>query len=204
MTRWMTDLTTKLDELAVLVPPPEVPDLGTKSWSAVFAELGSPLPADFMLLVERYGSFEIGGYGTDWRGENRRRIEYLGVVDPRYAGGSWAEDSVHKGDVYRELRNAHPKSHPMAAWPEPGGFLPWGNTVDADHFGWLTVGHPDDWPIVLWGRGDQWADREPLPITVTEFLVNWLSGSPDLPHMAELWPGGSFGPVWCGSLLFAS
>ncbi|TDE32756.1 hypothetical protein E1289_14585 [Actinomadura sp. 6K520] len=84
-----------------------------------------------MLLVERYGSFQIGGYGTDWRGENRHRLEYLGVMDPRCAGGSWAKGAVHIGDVYRELRQAHPPSYPMAAWPEPGGFLSWGNTIDA-------------------------------------------------------------------------
>ncbi|MEW2353303.1 SMI1/KNR4 family protein [Spirillospora sp. NPDC029432] len=189
-----------MDELVALVPPPEDPDLGTKSWDTVFDELGSPLPADFMALVEQYGSFEIGGYAFDGRGENTRGLEYLGVMDPRYAGGNWAKGAVNIGDVYRELREEHPASFPPAAWPEPGGFLSWGNTIDADHFGWLTVGHPDDWPIVLWGRGHEWDDQEPLQTTVTEFLVNWLSGSPDLPHMPELWPGGSSGPVWCDAL----
>ncbi len=81
-------------------------------------------------------------------------------MDPRYAGGSWAKGAVHIGDVYRELRETHPHSYPTAAWPETGGFLSWGNTIDADHFGWMTVGQPDDWPIVLWGRGDQWADQD--------------------------------------------
>lgn len=102
-----------------------------------------------------------------------------------------------RGDAYRKFRERFPHTYRLAAWPEPGGFLGWGTTIDADWFGWLTEGDPDEWPIVAEGRGDEWIDEPPLHITVTEFLLHWFSGAPDLPRMTELWEGGEWETVIC-------
>jgi hypothetical protein len=192
---------TPLDELVALLPPPASPSHGGRSWEEVFAELGTALPADFVALIERYGDFEVGGLGVDDHGD-RDYLEFLMVSDPRVVRPqvTWAQAAVMRGDFYRRLREEIPGMYRLAAWPEPGGFLGWGTTIDGDWFGWLTEGDPDEWPIVADGRGNEWIDEPPLRITATEFLLHWFSGAPDLRHMAQLWEGGEWEPVECRSL----
>ncbi|WP_344941713.1 hypothetical protein [Actinomadura miaoliensis] len=165
----------------------------------MFAELGTGLPQDFVALIERYGAFQVGGLGESDDG-TRDYLEFLMVADPRVVrshGVTWAQAAVMREDTYRSLRAQFPDTYMLAAWPEPGGFLGWGTTIDGDWFGWLTEGDPDEWPIVAEGRGDQWIDEPPLQNTATEFLLHWLSGVPDLPYMAQLWEGGEWEPVEC-------
>ncbi|MQY06070.1 hypothetical protein ACRB68_41500 [Actinomadura sp. RB68] len=170
-----------------------------RSWEEVFQELGTALPADFVALIERYGAFEVGGLGEDDHGE-RDYLEFLVVADPRseHRKVTWAQAAVLRADAYNPLREAFPDMHRL--WPEPGGFLGWGTTIDGDWFGWLTEGEPDEWPIVADGRDDEWRGEPPLRITATEFLLHWFSGAPDLPHMAQLWAGGEWEPVECKPL----
>ncbi|WP_018220958.1 hypothetical protein [Salinispora pacifica] len=47
----------------------------------------------------------------------------------------------------------------LPVWPEPGGFLPFANSIDSDELGWLTEGNPDEWPLIifeLWDDEDYW------------------------------------------------
>ncbi|MEW2357664.1 hypothetical protein [Spirillospora sp. NPDC029432] len=80
------------------------------------------------------------------------------------------------GDQYRSFRSQRPEDHPFAAWPEPGGFLSWGNSVNGDHLRWLTQGEPDRWPVALWPRHSD--DHRVVGDTVTDFLLSWFSGDP--------------------------
>ncbi|MFI0353960.1 hypothetical protein [Actinomadura sp. 9N407] len=189
-----------LDQLVALLPPPESPVPGMRSWKEVFEELGTALPTDFVTLIERYGAFEVGSLGeSDYEGPHY--LEFLAVSDPRVVRKqvTWAQAAGMRADAYNPLREHDSEMYRL--WPEPGGFLGWGTTIEGDWFGWLTEGDPEGWPIVADGRGNEWIDEQPLRITTTEFLLHWFSGAPDLPYMAQLWAGGEWDPVECKSLL---
>ncbi|MFF0776623.1 hypothetical protein ACFYUK_47630 [Nonomuraea wenchangensis] len=49
--------------------------------------------------------------------------------DPKFSLDGWDE-------LFDELGT-------FAAWPEPGGFLPWGASIDGEWLGWLTEGESD-------------------------------------------------------------
>jgi hypothetical protein len=152
-----------LRELVARVPPPPEPSFGKATWQQVFAELGTAMPADYVEFINTYGSCEFG--------------YYLGIGDPRdYQPLSYHQAWCESGDEYREMREEFPEFHPLAAWPEAGGFLGWGTDIDGNWFGWLTEGEPDHWPIAVWGR--QLEDGLITHVSMTEFLTGWLSSPP--------------------------
>ncbi|MDX6240418.1 MAG: hypothetical protein QOG10_5238 [Kribbellaceae bacterium] len=69
--------------------------------------------------------------------------EWLTFVTPlRTNGRGFADHANEVLDGYRDLRAQYPEFQPLAVWPEPGGFLPFANSVDGDVLGWLTQGPP--------------------------------------------------------------
>jgi hypothetical protein len=77
-------------------------------------------------------------------------------------------------DGYRQLRAKFPERYPLPVWPEPGGFLPFADSIDGDQLGWLTEGEPDSWPLIVHQRH---ADQGPrLPGTLIETLLEWNRG----------------------------
>ncbi|RAY10870.1 hypothetical protein DPM19_33460 [Actinomadura craniellae] len=161
-----------LSKLMARVSPPPEPTFGTSSWQQVFAELGTALPADYVEFIDTYGSCEFGGY--------------LAIADPRSYGTTLTYHQVwcDHGDQYRESRERFPDLLPLAAWPEPGGFLGWGSDIDGNWFGWLTEGEPDRWPTAVWGR--QMKDGLVGPVPMTEFLFGWLSHPPAFHGLPDL------------------
>lgn len=89
-------------------------------------------------------------------------------------------------DGYRDLRESFPEDFPLAAWPEPGGFLAFANSIDGDELGWLTQGDPDRWPVIVYPRHDD--QGPPLPGTLTETLLDWMRGRLDAAGFATLDP----------------
>lgn len=150
-----------LEALSLLVPPPEAPYLGGGTWQELSGELGSRLPAEYVALMDRYGA----GCWAGW----------LRFVTPlRPAGRGFVRHAEETLDAYRTLRADFPENLPLAVWPEPGGFLPFANSIDGDHLGWLTEGEPDDWPLIVWPRH---ADQgPPLEGGLTDVLLEWLRG----------------------------
>ncbi|MER6480065.1 SMI1/KNR4 family protein [Streptomyces filamentosus] len=163
---------TGLDTLTVLVPPPAEPYLGERDWDWVHERLGTRLPTAYRRFAEAYG----GGLWRDW----------LRVSLPLGAGeydlvpwGHWY------GDNYRNLRASHPDRHPLAAWPEPGGFLPFASSLDGDQLGWLTEGDdPDAWPLIVDPRHARVGP--PLTGTLTGVLLSWLRGELDVEGLPRL------------------
>ncbi|MEU7862090.1 SMI1/KNR4 family protein [Nonomuraea sp. NPDC049141] len=150
-----------LEQLIAVVPPPPVPAFGTDEWNDVFSDFGLRLPADYVAFIERYGRCEFA--------------RWLSVHDPRALPKEYRVQAAHWGDDYRDLREDFPEYHPLAMWPEPGGFFPWGSTIDGDEIGWLTIGEPEEWPCIVVPRH---ADQEPpIQETMTEWLVGWASGT---------------------------
>jgi hypothetical protein len=151
-----------LAALTALVPPPPHPDLGEQTWEWLYERLGTRLPTEYVELMQRYG----GGCWAGW----------LRLDTPLSADREGlAEHSGWACDNYRSLRDSHPEYYPLAAWPEPGGILPFGDSIDGDELCWLTVGDsPDDWPLIVHPRhSDQ---GPPLPLPLADTLLEWLRG----------------------------
>ncbi|WP_182909813.1 SMI1/KNR4 family protein [Microbispora sp. H13382] len=151
-----------LDRLTVLVPPPATPVFGTRDWDEVFADLGLRLPADYVAFLERYGSCEFA--------------RWLSIKDDRALTHEQCVLAPEWMDHYRDLRGDYPEDFPLAMWPEPGGFFPWGSTIDGDYLGWMTVGTPEEWPVALI-IDDHEAQEHLFRETMTEWLVGWASGA---------------------------
>ncbi|MFI8324627.1 SMI1/KNR4 family protein [Streptomyces sp. NPDC085529] len=154
---------TGLDTLTALVPPPPEPYLGERDWTWVHERLGTRLPAEYVRLTETYG----GGVWCDWL-----RVK-LPLGTGEYDLVAWAHWCT---DNYRGLRANFPDRHPLAAWPEPGGLLPFASSIDGDQLCWLTEGDdPDAWPLIVFPRHDR--QGPPLTGTLTEVLLGWLRGA---------------------------
>jgi hypothetical protein len=150
-----------LAALRLLAPPPAKPYLGDGSWERLFEELGTRLPTDYIELMDTYGA----GCWSEW----------LNFVTPlRTNGRGFAYHANEVLDGYRNLRAQHPEFQPLAVWPEPGGFLPFANSVEGDVLGWLTQGSPDEWPLIVYPRHA--AQGPPLQGTVVDTLLDWLRG----------------------------
>jgi hypothetical protein len=163
---------TGLDALRLLSPPPEHPYLGDGTWEGLFAELGTQLPREYVELMEVYGA---GDWGT-WL----RFLTPLRTGERRFV--THVEEAL---DAYRMLKDNYPDGYPLTVWPEPGGFLPFANSYDADHLGWLTQGpDPDAWPLIVWPRH---TDQGPaLTGGLIDTLLTWQRGTPAVPGLAAL------------------
>ncbi|MEU0883009.1 SMI1/KNR4 family protein [Lentzea sp. NPDC005914] len=150
---------TGLSALRGLVVPPAKPNLGGLSWEWLYGELGTRLPSDYVALMECYGGGEFAGWLRLWT-----PLDPHGMVDS-------SEGAL---DANRQLRAEFPEFHPVPLWPEPGGFLPFGDSNDGDQFGWLTSGEPDEWPLIFAPRH---ADQGPaLAGKLADTVLEWLRG----------------------------
>lgn len=153
---------TGLAALCELVPPPPAPYLGEGSWDGLFERLGTRLPTEFVDLMERYGY----GNFADWlRFPAPLRSDHRGLAEQ-------VEESL---SIYRDLRDEFPDSQPLAVWPESGGFLPFADTHGGDEIGWLTLGEPDEWPVIVYPRHND--QGPPLAGRLTDLILEWLRGN---------------------------
>lgn len=64
------------------------------------------------------------------------------------------------------------------AFPESGGLLVWGASIDGDEFHWRTEGQPNEWTVVVAGRNDDWYHHEG---SLSSYLA-WLCSGTATPH----------------------
>jgi hypothetical protein len=154
---------TGLAALRLLSPPPAVPYLGDGDWDKLFDELGLRLPDEFVTLMAVYGA----GCWSNW----------LRFLTPLRSGERRFVDHVRATtDPYREFRELYPHRYGLAVWPEPGGFLPFANSIDGDEIGWLTEGpDPNAWPLIVYPRHAQQGPA--LPMGLIDTLVAWQRGT---------------------------
>jgi hypothetical protein len=154
---------TGLDALRLLCPPPADPYLGDGTWAGLSHELGTALPSEYTTLMDLYGAGCWGNwlrFYTPLRTGERRYLQHI--------------ESTTNG--YRQLKANRPQLYPLASWPEPGGFLPFANSIDGDQLGWLTEGDsPDDWPLIVWPRHAK--QGPPLPDGLIDTLLAWMRGT---------------------------
>jgi hypothetical protein len=163
---------TGLAALRLLVPPPAEPYLGGGTWEELFAELGTRLPREYVELLDVYGA----GAFSEWL----RLHTPLRTGERRFV--TLAEEVL---SGYRQMRKRNPAAYPLPVWPEPGGFLPFGNSIDGDWLGWLTEGpDPDAWPLLFWPRHAR--QGPPLAGGLVATLLDWQRGHLVTPGLAVL------------------
>lgn len=150
-----------LARLQALVPSPEQPHLGERSWERLAGELGTRLPADYVALMEIYG----GGAWSGW-------LRLWASLDPGELG-LVARSAVTLA-AERAGKETVPQYHPLPLWPESGGWLPFGDSIDGDQIGWLTSGSPDEWRLQLVPRHAE--QGPPLSEPLADVLLGWLQG----------------------------
>lgn len=144
-------------------------------WPALEGSLGAGLPADFKEFAEAYPPVEIDEFLRIWSPTPGREKEFV--------------DGVRYGlEILRDLQETD-DAEDYTAYPEPGGLLPWGESIEGDVFYWRTAGPaPERWPVVASGRNGAWRE---CPGGMLAFLVGLAEGTAE---RAEL-PDGVLGPT---------
>lgn len=144
-----------IGNLIRVVPPPERPgDPFTGSWREIEAKLGTALPSDYKAFVARYG---LGVF-----------MEDVSIWTPRaYKRFMRLEFEAPQG--LKILREVEDFRFPL--WPEPGGLLPFGTTINSDYLTWRTEGPPDAWRITVVDRGSGFNEVHDHDCDLTDFLT---------------------------------
>jgi hypothetical protein len=148
-----------IERLLGVVPPPAMPvETYDGPWEGIEAELGTTLPQDYKDFVRLYGAGQF--------------MEFLGIHVPK----SWSPyvRLVSEARATAKLFASFEEELPYSLWPSAGGLLAFGKTDFADHLFWLTRGAPEDWPVVVWGRGLQ--QFEMFDCGLTDFLAGVATG----------------------------
>ncbi|HEY3695176.1 SMI1/KNR4 family protein [Phenylobacterium sp.] len=121
------------------------------------AELGTALPQDYKDFVRIYDEGEF--------------MEFLGIHVPACRSPHVRfEAEVHA--VQKALLDDEGLAYPL--WPNPGGLIVFGKTDFGDYLFWLPHGPPENWRVVVWGRGLQ--KFETFDRDLTEFLAGLATG----------------------------
>lgn len=154
-----------IENLIRVVPPPATPgDPFPGPWREVEAKLGTLLPSDYKAFVQLYG---LGCF-----------MEYLWIWTPR-AYTRHVRLELEASSVLKVLGEDEYFSFPL--WPEPGGLLPFGVTLDGDYLAWVTRGPPDTWRVTVLDRGMGYEEAHAYDCDLTDFLAGVATGEIDPP-----------------------
>jgi len=162
-----------IEELKRLAPPPAQPvACGTYDmWKSVEDALSLQLPEDYKQFINTYGN---GGF-----------YDFLSIVSPFDRDNGFSEDSTllkwiaSETQQYKEMKETFgknaPEKFPFSAHPEENGLLAIGGIETGGTIYYLTEGQPETWTIVIYAEDFYefaWCKK-----SLTEFLVDWLSGN---------------------------
>jgi hypothetical protein len=143
-----------LEKLIQIAPPPDSPLCAgsPEVWPEIEAKLGTRLPDDYKAYVNRYGS---GGF-----------YNFLGISSPFTP----RNDLV---TTFQECRQYFSQDF-FPVFPDLGGLLSVGADENGNTLFWLTNGEPNQWPLVY--MDDDFVEYDLYEMSLTEFLVDWISG----------------------------
>lgn len=130
--------------LAELMPAPDSPVRAYGDWKRFVSENGFRPPDDYRMLIREYGAGTFG----DW-------LHLIEPFNPEWTFMQKVQVECEK--LRRSQQMATPSGPGWPIWPESGGLLPWAVTLTGEHVSWRTVGPPDSWTTVLWGK-EGWAE----------------------------------------------
>lgn len=170
----------KVAALAELFGPPGRP-VTPVPWRDSRAEVGIDFPADYRDFIDRFGGgvvrHELAVHAPKaWPTDGYARFEGF-VRDTTQDGGigDYLAGAYEDGDF---------KECPYPVYPEPGGLLIWGNTLNADQLFWLTEGEPHEWPVAVWYR--QLGEWDRFDGGFADFMLALVTGA--YPMVEELLP----------------
>lgn len=133
-------------------------------WKALEESLGTGLPADYKLILERIPSGWFRLFARVWYPKNGLE----------FAGGR-AHSHIENLRDLKERGVVKDSEFPFEAFPEPGGVLPFGGLRSPGQIYWLTGSvDPDEWPLILADDGyDHW---ERFDGSLGEFLTEVAAG----------------------------
>ncbi len=160
-----------VDDLIVLAPPPAllVDRVPWNQWRNIEQKLGVTLPDDYKLIMTTYGS----GVFNDlfWLFNPVSQSESLNLVNQVQR---MVLDLDPHLEMYEFAKPSFPEACPFPSFPESGGLFPAGGDINGGYAFWQTIGHPNEWPLILYPHGLWKFERYDMPLV--EFLVLWLSG----------------------------
>lgn len=178
-----------VDALLSVCPPPETPAYPPQPqhWAALEAQVGGPLPADYRMLVARYGSGVFGAYD-----DAGAFFDLLFVLSPAHPPGPHDLNAVplmtELTKSLADIQGRWPKQVPFPVWPGPGGLLYVGGTTTQHGLYWQTQGPADAWTCVVGDFGcDHWFFWEQdlsslLAAVVSGHVPGWITeGAPRFP-----------------------
>lgn len=119
------------------------------------------IPSDFVEMCEAYPPCSVD--------------EFLSVHIPTPGRERFFVRSVRETlNGLAEFRDSG-WSHGYVPYPEPGGLIPWGDSVDGDYFYWRTyedVTRP--WTILVCGANDDWCEYDG---SLTSYLAGLVRGT---------------------------
>ncbi len=135
----------------------------TGVWDDVESMLKLTLPAEYKVIIDRYGDFQWG--------------DFLYLLNP-FSVNKYL--NLHtQGEVIltaeRQSRQAFPEYYPLPLYPEPDGLLPFLITDNGDVAFWVTKGRADRWPILL--KGPRAPECELHFVSVGAFLYRFSLGT---------------------------
>lgn len=167
-----------IDQLLKVLSPPARPAEGGRNldWASIANLFGKPLPTDYIMFVELYGSGQVGGW--------------LSVFNPFSKNSNLSLT----GQFFRILANVSlskeqfPESCPFPLLFEPGGLFPWGISIDGDIFCWQTKGVSGLWTVVVLGRH---SDPEVFQYPFSEFLAKCITSEISCNAIPVEWKEGT-------------
>ncbi|TDU80341.1 hypothetical protein EDD91_7177 [Streptomyces sp. KS 21] len=113
-------------------------------WVVVETALGTALPPDFKLLAEQYPLLQFG--------------DYMSFHTPQPGTEeAWARALAEEREDVADLLDVDELSDLLAVYPEPGGLLIWGSSIDGDTFLWTTAGSgSEEWQVTVASHNGDW------------------------------------------------
>lgn len=179
----------RLDELLKVLRAPihPVETRGPREWVEIEAKLGTGLPEDYKVFMDLFGTGTINEFLVIFNPFSSNR--FVNLIDRAFLDFEGLAES----------RTRWPELFVYDRFPSPAGLLPAGTTHNGEMIYWKTLGHPNEWPLVIFeGRGPKCASYS---LRLTEFLGRLLDHSLQcevLPPDFPTWPV-VFAPITLGS-----
>lgn len=156
--------TTEITDLMEVMPPPNEPIAAAGDWTSAEKDLGTALPDDYKVFIERYGSGLSAEFINVLNPFDKRDTMNLKKRGDEQYHHPLDQDGVNLGEL---------KANGFSAFPEAGGLLPFAITDNGDVISWKTEGEPNQWTVVVQGARTYKFDA--FGIGMVGFLLEVLS-----------------------------